>query len=152
VSRYAAIYRELGERWLWASRLKLSTSELAGIIADPQVHAVAFVLDGQDRGLLEIDFRQPGEAELAFFGLTDEAVGGGHGRWLMEQALEIAWSHPIRRFWVHTCNFDHPAALGFYRRSGFAPYKLAVEVEADPRLTGVFPPDSFPDLPPVGRV
>ena len=34
---------------------------------------------------------------------------------------------------MHTCNFDHPAAIGFYRRSGFTPYKLAVEVEVDPR-------------------
>lgn len=148
VARYRALYRRLGERWVWYSRLMLQKKQLSAIIADPLVSAFALVVDGKDRGLLEVDFRQPGEAELAFFGLTEEVIGGGYGRWLMEQALGVAWSRPIRRFWVHTCNFDHPAAIGFYRRSGFTPYKLAVEVEVDPRATGVFPADAFPDLPP----
>jgi GNAT superfamily N-acetyltransferase len=151
VARYAALYRRLGERWVWYSRLMLPQDQLAAIIAHPLVDAFALVVDGADRGLLEIDFRQPDEAELAFFGLTDEVIGGGYGRWMMEQALAVAWSRPIRRFWVHTCNFDHPAEIGFYRRSGFTPYKLAVEVEADPRATGVFPADAFPDLPPPRR-
>ncbi|HEY1447300.1 MAG TPA: hypothetical protein VGF33_02075, partial [Caulobacteraceae bacterium] len=61
--------------------------------------------------------------------------------------IEEAWSRPIRRLWVHTCTFDHPSALGFYVRSGFAPYAFMVEVLPDPRLTGQLPPDAAPHVP-----
>ena len=57
----------------------------------------------------------------------------------MNRALEIAWSGPISRFWVHTCTFDHPAAAQFYIRSGFRPFRLHVEIEDDPRLLGTLP-------------
>ncbi len=64
-----------------------------------------------DLGLLELDFREPETCELAFLGLIPDAVGQGLGRTLVNAAIEKAWSRPIRRFWVHTCTFDHPGAL-----------------------------------------
>jgi hypothetical protein len=48
---------------------------------------------------------------------------------------------------VHTCTLDHPAALAFYIRSGFHPYRRAVEVADDPRLLGLAPRDSASWLP-----
>ena len=74
-------------------------------------------------------------------------IGQGAGRWLMSQTLQLAWSHPINRFWLHTCSFDHPGAVAFYRRSGFRPYKQAIEIVDDPRVTGMLDRNSFPDLP-----
>jgi hypothetical protein len=65
----------------------------------------------------------------------------------MNHAQSIAWAAPIERFWLHTCTLDHPGAIAFYRRSGFAPYKLGVEIADDPRLTGALPRDAFPDVP-----
>jgi len=144
---YARIYRTIGERWLWFSRLGLDRDALAEIIGDPAVKAYAVLLDGAPAGLLEIDFRKGDEAELAFFGLYEAAIGTGAGRWLMQQALEMAWAHPIRRFWLHTCTLDHPGAIAFYRRSGFSPYKCALEIADDPRLAGLLPRDSLPDIP-----
>jgi hypothetical protein len=41
---------------------------------------------------------------------------------------------PTRRLFVHTCTLDHPAAVAFYMRSGFRPYKRAVEMADDPRI------------------
>jgi GNAT superfamily N-acetyltransferase len=79
--------------------------------------------------------------------LTERIVGNGIGRWLMNRAIERAWSRPIHRFHVHTCNLDHPSALGFYIRSGFRPYKRQIEIGDDPRLTGVLAPDAAPDVP-----
>ena len=81
-----------------------------------------------DEGLLELDFRQSGECELAFFGVTGREIGTGAGRWLMNRAIEQAWAHPIRRFWVHTCTLDHAGALAFYVRSGFVPYRRQIEI------------------------
>ncbi|KCY24716.1 hypothetical protein J635_0094 [Acinetobacter baumannii 233846] len=39
-------------------------------------------------------------------------------------------------FWVHTCTFGYPSALGFYIRSRFKPYTLKLEVQVDPCLSG----------------
>jgi ribosomal protein S18 acetylase RimI-like enzyme len=150
VDRYLALYRRLGERWIWFSRLELDRVELRAILADPAIESYAVVVDGRDCGLLELDFRQEGEAELAFFGLTEDVIGRGLGRWLMDEALARAWARPIARLFVHTCNFDHPRAIAFYRRSGFTPYKLALEYVRDPRLTVLGAPGLFPDLPPAG--
>lgn len=144
---YRALFRRIGEPWLWFSRLLLEEGALASILHDPGVEVFLPVRNGEPIGLLELDFRSPGQCELAFFGLVPEAVGRGAGRWLMSRALEQAWRPGIERVWVHTCHFDHPEALGFYIRSGFRPYKLAIEVFDDPRLSGVLARDAAPRVP-----
>lgn len=144
---YRDLYRRVGADWLWSSRLALSDAALSAILSAPRVNVYALVLDGRDEGLLELDFREPGECELAFFGVSPALVGHGAGRWLMNQAVALAWSQPIRRFWVHTCTLDAPAALPFYVRSGFVPYARKVEVYDDPRLTGALPRSAAPQVP-----
>ena len=51
------------------------------------------------------------------------------------------------RVWLHTCTFDHPAALAFYQRSGFRPFRRQVEVVNDPRLDGTVPRDVARHVP-----
>ena len=133
------LYRRVGEEWLWLSRLQMSDADLAAIVQSPLVEVHALVHDGRDEGLLELDFRERGQCELAFFGVTAELIGSGAGRWLMNRALELAWSRPVRRVWVHTCTFDHPAALAFYQRSGFRAFRRQIEIADDPRLDGTAP-------------
>lgn len=145
-------YRDLftrvgGHDWLWFSRLMMSDDELMAILSDPGVEVYALEKDGRAEGLLELDFRQDGDCELAFFGLTARLIGSGAGRYMMNEAIGRAWSHPIRRFHVHTCTLDHPSALGFYRRSGFVPVRQQVEIADDPRLTGLMPPTAGPHVP-----
>jgi GNAT superfamily N-acetyltransferase len=117
----------------------MSDAEVAAIIRAPEVEFHALVQDGRDEGLLELDFRQSGECELVFFGVTESLIGTGAGRWLMNRALERAWSGPVNRVWVHTCTFDHPAALSFYQRAGFRPFRRQIEIADDPRLDGTAP-------------
>lgn len=145
-------YRELfvrvgAEDWLWSSRLEIDVESLSSIIGDPDVEIYALTRNGRDEGLLELDFRKDGECELAFFGLTRDLIGRGAGRYLMNQAIERAWSRPIRRFWLHTCTHDHPGAVAFYMRSGFRPYHLQVEIADDPRLAGLIPETAAPNIP-----
>jgi GNAT superfamily N-acetyltransferase len=147
VTRYRAIYRSVGERYLWFSRLTVSVEQLAGILGNPDVEIYAIRCDGTDRGLLELDFRVSRECELTYFGVSDALVGKGVGRWAMNRAIEIAWSHPIERFWLHTCSLDHPKALDFYVRSGFRPFKRQIEIADDPRLSGALPRDAAPHVP-----
>lgn len=144
---YRDLFRRVGEDWMWTSRLLMADAELSAILADPGVEVFAVTKNGTRVGLLELDFRTEGECELAFFGLAEEAIGKGAGRMLMNMAIATAWARPIRRFWVHTCNFDHPAAVGFYQRSGFTPYALMVEVSEDPRLAGKMRRDAARHVP-----
>jgi GNAT superfamily N-acetyltransferase len=152
VERYLSIYRTLGERWMWFSRLVMPREELASIMADPLTEAFAVTRGGSDCGLLELDWREAGACEIAFFGLYEEQTGGGAGRWLMNRALEKAWGRPgVARVWVHTCTFDDPRAVPFYRRSGFTPFLTTLEVCDDPRLDGRMRPDAAPHVPMIGR-
>jgi GNAT superfamily N-acetyltransferase len=150
VAWYRDLYRRVGADWLWFSRLVMPDDEVQAAISDPRVEICALAHEGRDEGLLELDLCEPPDVELAYFGLTQAMVGRGAGRWLMAHAIELAWRHTTRRFWVHTCSLDHPSALGFYLRSGFRAYKRAVEVADDPRLIGLAPPDSAPWLPVIG--
>jgi GNAT superfamily N-acetyltransferase len=147
LSWYRELYRRIGTDWLWFSRLVMPDVEVRATIADPLVEVYALTRDGGDHGLLELDRRQAPDIELAYFGLTPDLVGRAAGRWLMSQAIRLAWRHEPRRFWVHTCSLDHPGALPFYIRSGFHPYRRAVEVADDPRLTGLAPRDAATWLP-----
>ena len=141
------LYRRIGEQWLWFSRIRMPDAELAAIIHAPQVEVYALVQEGRDEGLLELDFREGGQCELAFFGVTEKLIGGGAGRWLMNRSLELAWSRPIGRVWVHTCTSDHPAALAFYQRSGFRPFQRQIDIADDPRLDGTAPRDVARHVP-----
>jgi GNAT superfamily N-acetyltransferase len=145
-------YRDLfmrvgGQDWLWFSRLGLSDADLAAILHRDDVWVYSVRVEGRDEGMLELDFRVQGECELGYFGLTSALVGTGAGRWLMEQALDLAWGEDITRFHVHTCTLDSPQALAFYTRSGFTAYRRQIEIADDPRKLGVLPSDAAPQHP-----
>jgi GNAT superfamily N-acetyltransferase len=144
---YRELYARVGTEWLWFSRLRMPIPELEAVIRHPDVEVYALAAGERDEGLLELDFREPGECELAFFGLAGSLLGQGAGRWLMNRALAQAWARPIRRLWVHTCTIDHPGALAFYLRSGFRAYARRIEVADDPRLAGLAPRDAAPHVP-----
>jgi GNAT superfamily N-acetyltransferase len=126
----------------------MDDAELGRIIGDPAVEIFA-VLDRQgiEIGFLEIDFREPNAAEIAYLGFVPELVGKGHGRWLMGHALSLGWRKDVKRLWVHTCTLDHPSALGFYRAQGFTPFARAIETFDDPRLTGILRREAAPQIP-----
>jgi GNAT superfamily N-acetyltransferase len=147
MSRYRDVFHLVGDDYLWAGRLLMAEAELLHFLSDPRVEAYVLVTDRGDEGLLDLDFRTEGECEISLFGVAPSLIATGAGRWLMNQALEIAWSHPIERFWLHTCSLDHPNALGFYQRTGFKPYERRVEVYDDPRMLGLTRRDAAPHVP-----
>jgi GNAT superfamily N-acetyltransferase len=143
-ARYRALFRKVGARWLWYSRLVMDDERLRREIAE--VHAVIDEA-GAEAGLLELDFRTEGECLIRFLGLVPELAGKGHGAWLFARCLALAWRPGVRRVHVNTCTLDHPAALPAYLRAGFKACRRAFESFPDPRLAGLLPPGEAPQIP-----
>jgi GNAT superfamily N-acetyltransferase len=148
---YRAIYRRVGENWLWFSRAVMADGALAAILAAPATTILVMERGAEALGFVEIDFVRPDEVELFAFGLVPEATGKRLARPLMQTVLAELGTKGATRVWLHTCTFDHPAAVPFYRSCGFRPYKFAIEVSDDPRLTGALPPTAAPHVPLLKR-
>jgi GNAT superfamily N-acetyltransferase len=144
---YRDLIRRVGEEWLWFARLEMDVPTLRAIIEHEDVEIRTLARNGRPEAILELDFRTPDACELAYFGLTPTLIGTGAGAWLMDRAIEMAWSRDITRFHVHTCTLDSPHALSFYMRSGFVPYKRQIEIADDPRRGGIHPATAAPHVP-----
>ena len=144
---YRGLYRQIGEPWLWFSRLRMPDDELRTIVHHLEVDIFALSHNGVDGGLLEFDRRRMPDIELSFFGVVPSLIGKGVGRILLDHGLQTVWRHKPQRVWLHTSTLDHPRALEFYRKAGFLPYKRGLEVSDDPRLTGELPRDAAPHIP-----
>jgi len=136
VEFYRQLYRGVGAELHWVDRLRMPDEELQGIVQDDRVDVLVLTVAGETMGYAELDRRQEGEIELAYFGLFPKAIGKGLGKFLLNYALRAAWDYGPRRVWVHTCDLDHPAALPNYRKAGFEVYD---EVDVDQWLPDVEP-------------
>lgn len=152
VAWFKDVFHRVGAHWLWFGRLRLSEDALQQTLSDPDVLHFTLNREGRDEALLELDFRQSGQCELSYFGLTPPLIGTGAGRFLMTQAIRHAWAAPITRFHVHTCTIDSQQAMNFYIRSGFVPYKQQIEIDDDPRLLGLLSEEFAPHVPIVRPV
>jgi N-acetylglutamate synthase-like GNAT family acetyltransferase len=119
----------------------MTDEQLSAFLTHLDVEAFALLVNRKPSGLLELDFREEGQCELAFFGVAREAIGTSAGRYLMNEVITRAWERPIKRLWVHTSTLDHPAALAF------TPYQRMIEIHNDPRLNGLLPRTAAPHVP-----
>jgi GNAT superfamily N-acetyltransferase len=148
VETYRRLFRKVGQNWLWFERLMIPADELREIIEDPRVE-IYVVADrgGTGAGMLELDFRTTGQCTIAYMGLLAEHTGKGHGRWLLHEALTLAWRDGVSLVKLNTCTLDHPAALKAYLRAGFQIVSRAVGTFFDPRLRGLLPREAAPQIP-----
>ena len=84
---YRALFRAVGQDWLWSSRLMRSDKELGAVLHDPAIETYVLSDGGGEIGLIELDFREPEECELVFLGVIKRAIGSGAGGFLMDRAL-----------------------------------------------------------------
>jgi GNAT superfamily N-acetyltransferase len=119
---YRYLYNTVGEPYVWVARRRMSDETLAAIVRDPRDEIYVLYVDGAPAGYAELDLRKKAETELAYFGLMPDFIGRGFGSYLLASAIDIAWSQPIERLWVHTNTLDHPRALPLYQKMGFVPY------------------------------
>lgn len=131
VPEYLQWYSEVGRDYQWRDRLRMPSENLRRILEDPAVEIWAFLASDQHAGYVELDRRQPGEVEIAYFGLFPPFLGRGLGRYFLDWTVRQAWSYRPSRVWLHTCDRDHPAALPNYQRAGFSEYGREAKEEPD---------------------
>jgi GNAT superfamily N-acetyltransferase len=119
---YRYLYETVGRDHVWVERTRMSDEKLAAIVQDERVELYVLYCEGAPAGYAELDFRKMPHAELAYFGLIPDFIGRGLGGFLLAAAIDIAWTKPIERLWVHTNTLDHPRALPLYQQLGFVPY------------------------------
>jgi GNAT superfamily N-acetyltransferase len=127
LSFYRYLYDAVGGPWLWTERRLMPDADLARLLHDDRVEVHVLWAGGVPAGYAELDRRDRPDLQLAYFGLVPEFVGHGLGRYLLDQAVALAWRRMPARVWVHTCDLDHPRALPLYREAGFAAYAERVE-------------------------
>jgi GNAT superfamily N-acetyltransferase len=139
VSFYRYLYNAVGEPWLWFERRVLDDAALAALITKPTIEIFVLYVRGVPAGYFELDLAAPRETKLCYFGLIPEFIGRRLGPYLLQAAIDQAWSRPIQRFWLHTSTFDHPKALSTYQRAGFVVYARRPVSFEDPRESGILP-------------
>jgi GNAT superfamily N-acetyltransferase len=149
---YRYLYETVGTPWVWFERRLMSDAELAAEIQRPTTEIFVLYVGGVPAGYFELNAAEAGQTGLCYFGLAPDFIGRRLGPFLLNAAIEQAWSRPIERFWVHTCTFDHPRALPLYQRAGFVVYARRQVSFDDPRERGVLPRSlEHPLLPPLKR-
>jgi GNAT superfamily N-acetyltransferase len=123
VAYYRSLYNAVGKDYYWLSRRKMSDEALAAIIGDPLDELHVLHVGGAPAGFAELDRRKPDEIELVQFGLVRDFIGQGLGKWFLQWTIDKAWSYGPKRFWLHTCTLDHPAALPNYTKAGFVLFR-----------------------------
>ena len=150
VSFYRYLYETVGTPWVWFERRRMSDNALAAEIHKQTTEVFVLYVGGVPAGYFELNAAEARQTELCYFGLVPDFIGRRLGPFLLNAAIEQAWSRPIERFWVHTCTFDHPRALPLYQRAGFAVYARRQVSFDDPRENGILPRSlEHPLLPPL---
>jgi GNAT superfamily N-acetyltransferase len=139
VSFYRYLYNAVGEPWLWFERRLIDDAALAELISKPTIEIFVLYVRGVPAGFFELDTAAPRETKLCYFGLIPEFIGRRLGPYLLQAAIDQAWSRPIHRFWLHTSTFDHPKALRTYQQAGFVVYARRPILFEDPRQRGILP-------------
>lgn len=127
VAFYRFLYDQAGGPYLWTGRKLMSDETLAAIVQDPRVEVHVLYVDGTPAGYVELDLSVEGHCEIAYFGIFPEFYGRGLGPRLLTWAVSRAAGLGVPRLWVHTCDLDHPKALGVYLKAGFVVYDERVE-------------------------
>ena len=118
---YRFLYRQVGSRWHWVDRLRMTDDTLAKTLYDKRNSVTVLYVNGAPAGFFELLQIDEDVVELSHFGLFERALGLGIGKWFLLQTLYAAWSLGPKRVTVTTNNLDHPRALQLYQMFGFSP-------------------------------
>ena len=124
---YRYLQDRVGRKWHWVDVLRMDDAALEAALHAHDRDIRVLYLDGAPAGFFDLKTDLPGRVDLAYFGMMEQAMGQGLGRWFLGAAIEAAWSYEPDHVTVQTCTLDHPAALPLYQKAGFLP--VAQETE-----------------------
>jgi GNAT superfamily N-acetyltransferase len=123
------LYFRVGEQWGWIDKRSWTDDQWKDYATAPELRTFAGYYGEALAGYYELRRDSEGGVEIAYFGLLPEWIGRALGGALLTSAIETAWRMQPNpsRVWVHTCNRDHPQALGNYQSRGMVVYKVEQE-------------------------
>lgn len=125
---YRHLYRQVGARWQWVDRLRMSEEDLAAVLHDKRNTISVLYVNGAPAGFYEYLVEDEDTIELSHFGLIEHALGLGIGKWFLLQALYAIWTHNPMRVITTTNSLDHPRALQLYQMFGFSPVSTGTAI------------------------
>jgi GNAT superfamily N-acetyltransferase len=117
------LYTEVGRAYRWFDRLGWTDDEARAYLEDPRTSLWLLRVGADTAGYFELRTEEDGGVEIVYFGLLPAFTGRRLGGHLLTEAVERAWSLGASRVWLHTCTFDHPAAIPNYLSRGFVVFK-----------------------------
>ncbi|MBL0372854.1 GNAT family N-acetyltransferase [Rhizobium sp. KVB221] len=118
---YRFLYTQVGRRWHWVDRLRMTDDKLLSILRDKRTRIAVLYVNGAPAGFCELFVESEEVVELSHFGLFEHALGLGVGKWFLLQSLYAAWALEPKKVTVTTNSLDHPRALQLYQMFGFNP-------------------------------
>jgi GNAT superfamily N-acetyltransferase len=118
-SHYRALYDGVGDAHHWRDRRVWSGERLAAHLARSEITVWECRHAGEVAGFFELELRDDGSVEIAYFGLLPAFIGRGLGKAMLTRAAHEAWALGANRVWLHTCTLDSPHALANYKARGF---------------------------------
>ena len=128
LDKYLEVYNQIGKKWGWAGHNQISKKELKQILLSQNHQLFYFYHKEKTVGLIEFSVKAK-SVELLYFGLLPEYIGMGYGKTLMQLSFYLASQIPKAILELHTCEFDHKNALGFYQKQGFKIIKKQFDFE-----------------------
>jgi GNAT superfamily N-acetyltransferase len=117
------LYTAIGAPWHWYDRLCWDEEQWRAWLERPGLETWIACVAGTPAGYFELNLRDGGDVEIAYFGVMANMTGKGLGGALLSAAVSRAWDMGGTRVWVHTCTLDHPHALRNYEARGFRAYR-----------------------------
>jgi hypothetical protein len=87
---YRYLYHQVGARWYWVERSRMSNEALAKVLHDKRTAVSVLYVNGAPAGFYELFHQSDEQVDLAYFGLMEHALGLGLGKWFLLQALYAA--------------------------------------------------------------
>lgn len=124
---YLRMYDQVGSDLNWVDRKLLSPEELSSRISPDFVKIFVLRKETAFAGYAELNCQDPANVELCYFGLIPEFRGAGLGKSFLSVVTDLVKQSGASRFWLHTCELDHPAAIPNYEKAGFRIYETRME-------------------------
>lgn len=118
------LYQLVGSAWEWGDLDDWDDAQWQAMVENPAHRTWVAYHRGAIAGYYELLRPDGHNTEIRYFGLAPQFLDRGFGGALLSHAITSAWQWPgTERVWVHTCTFDHPAALANYQARGMRVYQ-----------------------------